>query len=26
VLLQRGGGKLTVQVQLAERPASVPIG
>jgi S1-C subfamily serine protease len=26
VVVQRDGGKLTLQVQLAERPASVPIG
>ena len=26
VLLSRDGGRLTVQVQLSERPASVPLG
>jgi len=26
VVLSRGGGRLTVQVQLSERPASVPLG
>jgi S1-C subfamily serine protease len=26
VVLERGGGRLTVQVQLSERPASVPLG
>jgi S1-C subfamily serine protease len=26
IVLERGGGRLTVQVQLSERPASVPLG
>jgi hypothetical protein len=26
VILERNGGRVTVQLQLAERPASIPIG